>query len=361
MMSTIKTVQPYKLFKKFVGSKKSVRNALIGAIGLIILLTIHDPFAGLLFIALVVSFSPIMVYNPQLKANYEPGVSYSWVKDYVNGKAPSSLIKGLIVGGLVGGLLFDLLDGSFPGFTILFLIIFSLGALALYKYPQKMLYWKSSRLRILNHQNIDYNVKVDLNKIYGIKDKMVLSYQNFHFNQKHLEKGNYLLGVSPLGVYFAHKSDSVHKSFIKFEDIDTIGLLAAIDNLFVFNIKSKSGIEINIIIDEDDSNVVSTYKLFETILDTLDSFLLNDSVGTTSATRRRRITVSPSSTDSTINKTDDVVVDTGRSIELETTTEGPTDKQSTNTNRVVDISFTETVIAELAAGEMITSNRQIEI
>ena len=107
--------------------------------------------------------------------------------------------------------------------------------------------------------------------------------------------------------------------------------------------------------------VVSPYNLLETLLNTFDSFLLNGGVGTTPTTRRRRITVSPSSTDSTINKTDDVVVDTGRSIELETTTEGPTDKQSTNTNRVVDISFTETVIAELAAGEMITSNRQIEI
>lgn len=363
MKTTIKTVQPYKLYKKFVNAKKDVKQKLLFGICLLLFLIAikHDYFLALLFFTIIAAYSPMMVYNPQLKPVYEPGVSYSWVKDYVNAKAPQIFIKTIVLSGIIGGLIFDLIEGVFPVGILVSTIIFSLVALALYKYPNKMLYWKSSRLRMINHQDVDYNVKVDLNDIYGINDKMTLSYQNFHFDQKHLEKGDYLLGVSPLGIYFAHKSDSVNKTFIKFDDIDTLGLLAAIQNTFIFNIKSKSNIEINIIIDEDDSLLVSPYKLFETLLDTLDAYILNNGVAATPTTRRRRITVLSSSTDSIIDKTEELVTDTGRSIDFDTTALESTDKQSTKSNRVVDISFTKTVMAELAAGELIKSNRQIEI
>lgn len=360
MKSTIKTVQPYKLYKKFIGAKKSVKKGIFGALILIVILCNTDPGKWLLAGFLILLAFPVMFYNPALKSQYEPGKSYSFVKDLAQGKRPSYLIKVLQIVGFIGGIILDIATDCFPVFTLLLGAFFFIFAFVIKKKPE----WfedKADRKRRQNHQDVDYNVKVDLNEIYGVNDKMTLSYQNFHFDQKHLEKGDYLLGVSPLGVYFAHKLDSVNKTFIKFQDIDTLGLLAAIGNKFIFNIKSISNIEINIIIDQDDSLVVSPYKLIETLLDTLDSFLLNGSVDATPTTRRRRITVSPSSTDSAINKTEDVVTDTGRSIELDTTTEGTTDKQSTRTNRVVDISFTETVIAELAAGEMITSNRQIEI
>ena len=224
-----------------------------------------------------------------------------------------------------------------------------------------MLMSKEGRKRLSNHQNVDYNVKVDLNDIYGIDDKMVLSYQNFHFNQKHLEKGDYLLGVSPLGVYFANKSDSVCKVFIKFEDIDTLGLLAAIGNKFIFNIKSKSNVEINIIIDEDDSLVVSPYKIFDTLLDTLDSYIINGGIASAPTARRRRVTLSPTSQSSSINNTEVSSSVSGRSVELEMPETKIDEKQETTNNRVVDILFTDTVIAELAAGELVTSNRKIEL
>lgn len=360
MKSTIKTVQPYKLYKKFVEAKKSVKYSIFGTLILIVIQCNTDPWKWLLFGFLILLAFPVMFYNPALKSQYEPGKSYSWVKDLSEGRRPNYLIKVLPILGVIAGATLDFLAEGFPVCTILFGSLLWCFAFVIKKKPE----WfedKADKKRRQNHQDVDYNVKVDLNDIYGINDKMTLSYQNFHFDQENLEKGDYLLGVSPLGVYFAHKSDSVNKTFIKFEDIDTLGLLAAIGNKFIFNIKSKSQIEINIIIDEDDSLLVSPYKLFETLLNTLDSFIINGGVVATPTTRRRRITVSPSSADSTINKTEDVVTDTGRSLELDTTKEGTTDKQSTNTNRVVDISFTETVIAELAAGEMITSNRQIEI
>lgn len=360
MKSNIKTVQPYKLYRKFVEAKKSVKQGIAGALAIIVIIGFFDPYLWLLAGALIFLVFPIMFYNPTLKAYYEPGKSYLWVKEMAEGRRPRTIIKLLPLAGVIVGAVMDFSYNVFPTATIFLAVSFWVLSFIIDKKPE----WfedKADRIRRQNHQDVDYNVKVDLNEIYGVNDKMTLSYQNFHFDQKHLEKGDYLLGVSPLGVYFAHKLDSVNKTFIKFQDIDTLGLLAAIGNKFIFNIKSISNIEINIIIDQDDSLVVSPYKLIETLLDTLDSFLLNGSVDATPTTRRRRITVSPSSTDSAINKTEDMVTDTGRSIELDTTTEGTTDKQSTRTNRVVDIEFTETVIAELAAGEMITSNRQIEI
>lgn len=360
MISTIKTVQPYKLYKKFIGAKKSVKKGIFGALILIVILCNNDLWKWLLAGCLILLAFPVMFYNPALKSHYEPGKSYSFVKDLAEGRRPNYLIKVLPILGVITGATLDFLAEVFPVQTILLGAVLWGLAFIIEKKPE----WfedTADTIRRQNHQDVDYNVKVDLNDIYGINDKMTLSYQNFHFNQKHLEKGDYLLGVSPLGVYFAHKLDSVNKTFIKFQDIDTLGLLAAIGNKFIFNIKSKSDIEINIIIDQDDSLVVSPYKLLETLLDTLDSFLLNGGVDSTPTVRRRRITVSPSSTDSAIKKTEDVTTDTGRLIELDTPNKGPTDKQSTKTNRVVDISFTETVIAELAAGEMITSNRQIEI
>lgn len=358
MKSNIKTVQPYKLYRKFVEAKKSVKQGIAGALAIIVIIGFFDPYLWLLAGALIFLVFPIMFYNPTLKAYYEPGKSYLWVKEMAEGRRPRTIIKLLPLAGVIVGAVMDFSYNVFPTATIFLAVSFWVLSFIIDKKPE----WfddKADKTRRKSHQDVDYNVKIDLNDIYGINDKMTLSYQNFHFDQKYLEKGDYLLGVSPLGVYFAHKSNSVSKTFIKFEDIDTLGLLAAIGNKFIFNIKSKDNVEINIIIDQDDSLIVSPYKLFDTLLDTLDSYILNGS--STPTTRRRRITTSPSLNDSTINKTEDVVTDKGRSIELDTTTVESMDKQSMKTNRVVDISFTETVLAELATGEMITSNRQIEI
>ena len=360
-MSPIKTVQPYKLYKKFVDAKKSVKRGIIAAIGLIIIMGIIDPTTWLITGILIILAFPILFYNPFLKAQYEPGKSYSWVKDSATLKAPEFLTKGLPIIGFALGLVIDIIEAMFPVCTLIMGISFSAIAYFTKKHPEKMLMWKDGRKRLSNHQNVDYNVKVDLKDIYGIDDKMVLSYQNFHFNQKHLEKGDYLLGVSPLGVYFANKSDSVCKSFIKFEDIDTLGLLATFGNKFIFNIKSKSNVEINIIIDEDDSLVVSPYKIFDTLLDTLDSFIINGGIASAPTARRRRVTLSPTSQSSSINNTEVSSSVSGRSVELEMPEAKIDEKQETTNNRVVDILFTDTVIAELTAGELVTSNRNIEL
>ena len=76
------------------------------------------------------------------------------------------------------------------------------------------------------HQDIDFNVKVDLNAIFGVNDKLVISYQNFGYEKEKMEDGDYLLGVSPHGVYYVIKNQTITKTKINFNDIDTIGLLA---------------------------------------------------------------------------------------------------------------------------------------
>lgn len=359
-MSPIKTVQPYKLYKKFADAKKSVKVGMAIAIGFIIIAGFFNPTAWLIAGILILLASPVMIYNPSLKPLYEPGKSYSWVKDSAEGRAPKFLMIMLPIVGIIMGVTGDILVESFPLFTLLSSGFLGGIAFAIKKKPE----WfenPADKIRRQRHQNVDYNVKVDLNEIYGINDKMTLSYQNFHFDQKHLEKGDYLLGVSPLGVYFAHKADSVNKTFIKFEDIDTLGLLAAIGNKFIFNIKSKSNIDINIIIDQDDSLVVSPYKLFDTLLDTLDSFILHGGDVAAPTARRRRITVSPTPSESVQNPAVVTSSDAGRSIELDSATIDYPEEEKASGNRVIDIAFTDTVIAELTAGEMITANRQIEI
>ena len=122
-----------------------------------------------------------------------------------------------------------------------------------------------------------------------------------------------------------------------------------------------SNIEINIIIDQDDSLVVSPYKLFDTLLDTLDSFILNGGDIAAPTARRRRITVSPTPSEPIQNPVEATSPDAGRSIELDSATIDYPEEEKAAGNRVIDIAFTDTVIAELAAGEMITANRQIEI
>lgn len=364
MQSTIKTVQPYKLYKKLFLAKKSIIIKL-GVVLTILVFQVVSSDSGIwiLVVVLFLIAAPLMFYDIQLKRYYEPKVTYSIVRDYANLRCPRSLLVSLIIISIIGtsfAVVGDIQVDSFPVLTLIIGVGSCLLILGLKYFPEKLIMYKSDRMRIKNHQDIDYNVKVDLNDIYGINDKMTLSYQNFQFDQEHLEKGDYLLGVSPLGVYFALKSDSVIKTFIKFEDIDTLGLLCTLGNIFIFNIQSKSKIEINIIIDPDDSLVVSQYKLAETLLNTLDSYILNDYKDQAHTTRRRRITVSPSSMNSSI-RPEEITDNTGRSIDLSTVPENNREMQSTEKKRIVEISFTPTVNSELAAGEMITSNRQIEL
>ena len=295
-MQKIKTVQPYKLYKKILKDRSKAKFALIGAVVVLLSSMVFDPDLGLVLVPLFLILSiPLTIYNPKLKAEYEPGVSYKYFRNYKNlqSKLPKTLVD------------------------------------------------KEERMRLENHQDVDFNVKVDLNAIYGVNDKLVMSYQNFGYEKEKMEDGDYLLGVSAQGVYYVCKNQTVTKTKINFSDIDTLGLLAGIGNVFVFHIISKQNDEINIIVDQNDSLLVSPFMLFSTLLKLLDDYIVNGGAVSNSSSRRRRVSVSPEAS-----------TETGSTM---------TEPQETTNNRVIDISYSTGVLEEMKTATYVGSNRNIDI
>lgn len=364
-MDRIKTVQPYKLYKKIFQDKSKAKVAVVSAVVLLLIMCIIDAELALpIVLVLILLGVPLMIYNPMLKKEYEPGKSYSWVKDYASGK-PTFVIKWLPIIGWIGGLIADIAASMFPMCTLILGGGFTLLAYLIKKKPEKLAMmdkWldKESHLRMENHQDIDYNVKVDLNDIYGVNDKLILSYQNFNFEKERMEDGDYLLGVSSQGVYFIGKNQTVTKTKINFDEIDTLGLLAAVGNVYVFNIISKQNVEINIIVNQNDSLLVSPVMLFNTLLNSLDSYIQNGGVVTNNASRRRRVVVNDSTPATTSNDT--AQDDSRRNIELEETTGSNNEDQViSSSNRVVDIAFSQSILEEMAGADYVESNRKIEL
>ena len=156
-----------------------------------------------------------------------------------------------------------------------------------------------------------------------------------------MEEGDYLLGVSPQGVYFVKKDQTITKTKINFDDIDTLGLLAGLGNVYVFHIISKHNDEINIIVDSNQSLLVSPIMLFNKMLKLLDAFIESGGAVTDSTSRRRRVSV-PSSSSSSNG------INTGAS-------------QESSNNRVIDISYSTGVLEEMRTATYVGSNRNIEI
>lgn len=295
-MQKIKTVQPYKLYKKILKDRSKAKFALIGAVVVLLSSMVFDPDLGLVLVPLFLILSiPLTIYNPKLKAEYEPGVSYKYFRNYKNlqSKLPKALLD------------------------------------------------KEEQMRLENHQDVDFNVKVDLNDIYGVTDKLVMSYQNFSYEKKKMEDGDYLLGISPQGVYYVCKNQAVTKTKINFGDIDTLGLLAGIGNVFVFHIISKQNDEINIIVDQNDSLLVSPFMLFSALLKLLDDYILNGGVVANPSSKRRVVVSSRvgTSSGSTSASTQD----------------------ATNNNRVIDLSYSTGVLEDMRTATFVGSNRQIEV
>lgn len=295
-MQKIKTVQPYKLYKKILKDRSKAKFALIGAVVVLLSSMVFDPDLGLVLVPLFLILSiPLTIYNPKLKAEYEPGVSYKYFRNYKNlqSKLPKALLD------------------------------------------------KEEQMRLENHQDVDFNVKVDLNDIYGVTDKLVMSYQNFSYEKKKMEDGDYLLGISPQGVYYVSKNQAVTKTKINFGDIDTLGLLAGIGNVFVFHIISKQNDEINIIVDQNDSLLVSPFMLFSALLKLLDDYILNGGVVANPSSKRR------------------VVVSSGVGTSSGSTSASTQD--ATNNNRVIDLSYSTGVLEDMRTATFVGSNRQIEV
>lgn len=361
-MIQIKTVQPYKLYKRLFSGKPSVKMAFFIALALIVILAIFEPFSLLISAVLVAISAPTIFFNPKLKPYYEPGVSYSWAKDYAKGMAPSYIHIILIVIGITAGIILDILLEIFPLMTLIFGGGMYLFSFLMKKYPEKFMD-KNYRRRLAFHEDVDYNVKIDLNTLYGVNDKLLLSFQNFSFEQKKLQKGDYLVGVSQRSIYFAHKANVVEKTKVDFDEIDTLGLLATLGNIYIIGITTKNGIDINIIINENDTMVVSAFKLFNTLLEAIDNYILNDGNVSVSTSRRRKVVVTqnqnPSTSNTSANNTEEVL--TNRNIEMDGANSETSEKSIDETNREIEITYTSGVLEDIANGEFIESNRIIEL
>lgn len=360
-MQKIKTIQPYKLYAKLAEAKPSVKRSfiwgIIVVIGVSLFAVIEDPAMLLVPILIILLALPTLMYDPLLKQFYQPKESYSSIRDYAQGRAPRYLTKYLPILGVVVGIILDIVMGEFI-ITLVLGIACTILAILLKLFPN-MFFNKQYKNQMKYHKDVDYNAKVDLNVTYGVNDALFLSYQNFTFEKNKLENGDFILGVSPLGVYFAHKKGKVEKLFIKYEEIDTVGILLGVGNVLIFNVKSTHNNELNIIIDDNESFVVSPYKIFDKLLSTIDEFLLNGSVASASVERRRRVVTTPSTVIATTPRAESSTI--GRAIDMDTTTETINDSSDNTNRRVIDIEFTPEVVAELAQGVYIEANRSIDI
>ncbi|MBO5836006.1 MAG: hypothetical protein J6R12_08195 [Bacteroidales bacterium] len=362
-MQKIKTVQPYKLYAKLVEAKPSVRktfrNTIIAAFIFVIPVSVIDPICLIVVPISISLLLPLVFYDFKLTQFYIPKKSYLSIREVAQGKTPSFLYHTLFVTLIIIGLIIDVIMGVFPLFILLCGVLAYLSIIYLKKYKSKQANDRLTQIQLQNHRDIDYNAKIDLNSIYNVNDKLILSYQNFKFTQKKLYDGNFILGVSPLGIYFAHKKNTIEKLFVKYEEINTVGLLQGVSNVFIFNIRTIHNNEINIIIDRLESLVVSPIMIMNKMLTSIDEFLLNGSVASTTAERRRRVVTTPSTVIATTPRVESST--SGRAIDMDTTTETINEPSDNTNRRVIDIEFTPEVVAELAQGSFIEANRSIDI
>lgn len=362
-MKQIKTIPTYRLFAKLAEAKPSVRKTfyttiILALISLLFQLIISGDPALIIVTCVALSLFVAFLFFGQ-PPYYKPQKSYMGLREIAKGRVLTPMvIKYLPIVGVVGGFITDLVCAMFPAGTILLGGSFTLIAYIAKNKPEWFIE-KSIKTQAKYHQNIDYNAKVDLNITFNVNDKLFLSYQNFELTQKQLENGNFILGVSPLGIYFAHKKNVTEKLFVRYEEMDSIGLLSGVGNVFIFHIKTIHNNELNIIIDATESLVVSPYKIFDKMLTSIDEFLLNGSVASATVERRRRVVTTPSSTVAATSQVESST--SGRAIEMDTTTETINESSDNTSRRVIDIEFTPEVLAELAQGSFIEANRSIDV
>ena len=305
-MNKIKTVQPYKLLNVLFRDKSTAKSKAIkvGIIPLVFCLiwSFFDPEilfgVPLILFIMALIYSPFIFYNPKLGKDYVPKKSFGFIRKLAKGELP-----------------------AFFG--------------NMYKDEDK-------ELRKF-HSNIDYNTNLDLYELYGVNDKLILSYQNFDFKKQKMEDGDYLLGVSAQGLYCVSKKGTITKTKINFDEIVSVGLLFSIFRpiCLALQIRSKRNEEINAILYVTTSDVVHPFLFINSLFEALDSFIENGGAVSNTSSRRRRVGVSPET-------------NTGADS-------SETHRQDTSNRRVVDVSYSAGVLEEIRTATYVGTNRQIEI
>lgn len=346
-MDKIRIIQPYRLWRRLLSALGSKKYYIFAALGITLLMILKELYnsSGIIpyifFGSVILVFFLFAIYNPFYRY-YKPRPrlhSFNWKKFYhsfYDYYGVCAVMIGYSIGfyfWYTGSFSIDAgpfsdKDWFWPPFCASLI-----GCIAIIMYSVL----KGERVRAENHEDIDYNVKVDLNDLYGINDKLLLCYQNFDYSQKRLNAGNYLLGLSEKSFYFIIKQEIVEKYVINFKDLTAIGSLSLYD-YSLLHFESKNQIKIDLLMDQGASLVVNCAFLIQRIWQTLDSFIINGNVSSGRDQFRRRLTISEDGAKHNKKKESTLIE-----------------------NRVIDISYSDGVVSEIKAAPLIESNRIIEI
>jgi len=349
-MDKIRIIQPYRLWRRLFSALGRRKYYILLALGITFFMIVKllressDVFPHIFLGGLLLIIFLFTIFNP-FHRYYKPR---SWIHSFDSNKlrlylyeyyGVVSVMVGYIMGLILWYLGLSIYNEPFSDDDWLVPPIFAsmMGGIAIiFGFASGIKYEK---IRAENHQDVDYNVKVDLSDLYGINDKLLLCYQNFKFDQKHLNAGNYLLGLSAKSFYFVMKQENTEKYVVNFKDLTAIGSLSMY-GYSLLHFESKNQLEIDILMEQDASLAVNCAALMQKMWKTLDFFIINnenDSIGNSKS--RRRISI-----------TDD---------------KGETHSENTESssigNRIIDISYSEGVVSEIKAAPLIESNRVIEI
>ena len=108
--------------------------------------------------------------------------------------------------------------------------------------------------------------------------------------------------------------------------------------------------------------MVHPVMLFNTLLNSLDSYIRNGGVASNTNYMRRKVSVSTGDANGAANNTY-AELDSQRIIDLDESEAQPNtiESQETSNKRVVEITYSNEVLEEMAAASFIGSNRKIEL
>lgn len=318
-MQKIKTVQPYKLLKVLFSDRSTAKSNAIKVMLITFVFAIIPPVIGgdgllvliLLPTILLLILFPYMIYNPMLKDEYVPKKSYAFIRKLAKKELPS------------------------------------------------FLYDKEDEELRMFHSDVDYNTNVDLNETFGVNDKLIISYQNFDFEKKHMEDGDYLLGVSVQSLYCVYKKGSITKTKMSFDEIETIGLMLSIPNAYILQFRNNKNEEINVILYKETSLVVHPLLFINSLLDALDSYIENGGRPASNSSRRRVVINKGESSSGTSNQT--VTSGVNRNIDISENHGAKTEAERSSSSRVLDFNYTSSILKEMADASYVDSNRKIEL
>jgi hypothetical protein len=191
--------------------------------------------------------------------------------------------------------------------------------------------------RIEIHEDVDFVSNFDLKDVFGTSDKLLIAYQNFNPNnskKNKIEKGDYIVGISATSLFFIFKGkeNELNNVFMNFSEVSEVGFLT-FNNKSVLKFVNTSNISISIVIEHDDSLLINSFFLIKNILGAFDNFLLGES-SIKSSNRLRKI--------ETVNN---------ENLEV----------QPEANSRVIELTYSPTILNEISQSINLTNNRKIEL